>query len=539
MTVSFDIIKEKIILGGAMSVTVQDCLRLPSFHSARVIAGKNGLGRIVSSVSVIEIPAKSVEAISVFNPNELLVTSFYSIKDDPTRQCEEMRNLYDAGGVALVLFYVGDVIPQVSDELLQTADVMNIPLILIEDEAEYSVSYSDVIKDVMGAVFYDQASTDSFSDTVENRLKQIPYNKRSMETLLNVIAETYNCNLVLYNKNGLYFTSIYKPSFGQFGPEFFFSAFADGSTDLFCKSIMLQDKSFYLYRKEFPHAGNTWLTLYASSNENSISEHKLDEICACTNFFSTLWGYTLDMQNYNTVITLILKSSRVIGEKFLEASGVPFSKLSTILVVESEKDNLTDILRQIEGILKESERFYVKDIIDDRLVILSSIMVSQKDDGIIATEIEKCINEYEGALFFLESSKNLTSMRKIYSDFCANSAAMSKIFIHRKFRDMYDVIFSQEITNLAINRGNRNDQIKSIIEALKDDSDNLMETLAVYLIDCDSQLSTTAATLFLHRNTVTYRLNKIKQITNTDFTLMPATYDFYLAAALWRLNKNS
>ena len=61
------------------------------------------------------------------------------------------------------------------------------------------------------------------------------------------------------------------------------------------------------------------------------------------------------------------------------ASGVPFSKLSTILVVESEKDNLTDILRQIEGILKESERFYVKDIIDDRLVILSSIMVSQKD----------------------------------------------------------------------------------------------------------------------------------------------------------------
>lgn len=54
--------------------------------------------------------------------------------------------------------------------------------------------------------------------------------------------------------------------------------------------------------------------------------------------------------------------------------GVPFSKLSTILVVESEKDNLTDILRQIEGILKESERFYVKDIIDDRLVILSSIM---------------------------------------------------------------------------------------------------------------------------------------------------------------------
>ncbi|RGF98020.1 hypothetical protein DW977_14290 [Ruminococcus sp. AM49-10BH] len=39
-------------------------------------------------------------------------------------------------------------------------------------------------------------------------MKQIPYNKRSMETLLNVIAETYNCNLVLYNKNG-YISHLY------------------------------------------------------------------------------------------------------------------------------------------------------------------------------------------------------------------------------------------------------------------------------------------------------------------------------------------
>lgn len=54
--------------------------------------------------------------------------------------------------------------------------------------------------------------------------------------------------------------------------------------------------------------------------------------------------------------------------------------------------------------------------------------------ALIATEIEKCINEYEGALFFLESSKNLTSMRKIYSDFCANSAAMEQNFHPPKFQ---------------------------------------------------------------------------------------------------------
>ena len=73
---------------------------------------------------------------------------------------------------------------------------------------------------------------------------------------------------------------------------------------------------------------------------------------------------------------------------------------------------------------------------------------------------------------------------------------------------------------------------------LEEDHDNLLETLAVYLIDCNSQLNLTADTLFVHRNTVAYRLNKIKQISNTDFTKMPATYDYYLAAALYRLSES-
>ncbi|MEE0514374.1 MAG: helix-turn-helix domain-containing protein [Emergencia sp.] len=114
---------------------------------------------------------------------------------------------------------------------------------------------------------------------------------------------------------------------------------------------------------------------------------------------------------------------------------------------------------------------------------------------------------------------------------------MDKIFLHRKFRDMHDVIFTQEVCGLAQKRNAREAHIQSIIQLLQDDRDNLLETLAVYLIDCDAQLNLTADTLFLHRNTVSYRLNKIKRLSNTDFTKMPATYDYYLAAALWRLNR--
>lgn len=132
---------------------------------------------------------------------------------------------------------------------------------------------------------------------------------------------------------------------------------------------------------------------------------------------------------------------------------------------------------------------------------------------------------------------DIPSLRNSYSLFCANSSAMDKIFLNRKYRDMHDVVFTNEVITLLHKKHPLENHINFIIDTLQNDNDNLMETLAVYLIDCDAQLSTSAATLYLHRNTVSYRINKIKQLVNADFTKMPATYEYYLAAALWRLKQ--
>ena len=55
-----------------MSITVHDCLNLPSFHSSKLIAGKKGLDRIVSSVSVVEIP-KANQEIKVLDPKRTFI----------------------------------------------------------------------------------------------------------------------------------------------------------------------------------------------------------------------------------------------------------------------------------------------------------------------------------------------------------------------------------------------------------------------------------------------------------------------------------
>ena len=132
------------------------------------------------------------------------------------------------------------------------------------------------------------------------------------------------------------------------------------------------------------------------------------------------------------------------------------------------------------------------------------------------------------------SSKDIEAIKQLYYNYRRSLPALRKIFINRRNWDAHDVTLSQEVTSLSETQNQKTEYLNTIIDMLKNDRNNLLKTLGVYLIDCDSELKHTAETMFLHRNTVLYRLARIKQLTNTDFTLMPAAYEFYLAAALHR-----
>lgn len=519
-----------------MSITVKDCLKLPSFHYAKLVAGKGGLDRIVSSVSVVEIPEDESD-LRIFNPNELSISAFYAIKDDPAKQIKTMRILSEVGVVCLVLFYVGSIVEELSEEVLQTAEQMNLPLIIMDSVDNAKAKYSDVITDIMNAVFYDQITTKDFVSSTKHRLEQIPESKRDMENLLKVVTSSYKCNLHLYDSSGLYFTAIYRQSYGIFDGDFFPNLFRSDPPGYVCKEIRYHGNSYYVYKLDFSHESNSWLTLYASCSSNRLNEDIMNDMCACTNYFSSLWGYSLDMQDSKTALALILKSSKVIAEKFLQAMAIQQSSISNLMIFDTESDLLL-LQEKVAAVFSEYEKFCIADIIDQHLVILTSLNLSNKIDTLLVQDLGKLAYEnLQSTSFFLDSdARDIPALRRAYSDYCANASTMDKIFLHRKYRDMHDVIFAQEVIGLSKNRNARKPHIQSIIQLLQEDHDDLMETLAVYLIDCDAQLNLTAATLFLHRNTVSYRLNKIKKISNADFTKMPATYDFYLAAALWRLH---
>ena len=102
-----------------MSITVEECLKLPSLRNSRVVAGEKGVSNIVNSVTVLEIVDNVIFDLGKPVKNsDMVLTSFYTIKDDPKAQCDHINYMYNSGDACVVIYYVGVFIKEIHPSLL-------------------------------------------------------------------------------------------------------------------------------------------------------------------------------------------------------------------------------------------------------------------------------------------------------------------------------------------------------------------------------------------------------------------------------------
>lgn len=521
-----------------MSITVRDCLKLSSLSFGKVVAGKNGLDRIVSSVSVLEF--FNTDELDVFTPNELIISALHDIKDDVEKQCEAIKDLSNTGAVALIIFYVGKVLPSINKKVITLADKLDFPIISMQNKS-YNIKYSDVISDVMSSVLHDQIISEDFVSITHKRLSQLPLELRTMENLLSIMSNHYKCNLLLAGASNIYFQSTYRPSAFEESPDFYFENFNDVPAGFCSKEVIVDDVTINLYKADFSIVESTYMTLYACCRNTHLTEKILNDMCICTRFFSTTWGYSINLNSPETLLSLILKTDSNAARHYIRSKNIDFSDISNLIAVSPGSGDIMTLKEDLRNIFEDYRKKYLVDIIDGQIVFVSNITLSDSLDENLFNDLYRYVEHYDpGASFFMDmGSSSIESLKNVYKNYRKSFPVLKKIFINRRNWDTHDIMLSQEIISLSETGGKKTEYLHSIIDTLKNDRDDLLTTLSVYLIDCNSHLKQTADTLFLHRNTISYRLNKIKELTNTDFTLMPACYDFFLAMAFWRFQNMS
>lgn len=125
---------------GLAMLTVRQFLELQNFSDFKLLAGKDGLENIISSVNIMDNP----DALDWFTPGDMLLTSGYFFKDSVDVQNEVVRQLKAINCPALCIKpkrYFGEI----PDNMLALADQLGVPVI----EIPYGISFSKIISIVM------------------------------------------------------------------------------------------------------------------------------------------------------------------------------------------------------------------------------------------------------------------------------------------------------------------------------------------------------------------------------------------------------
>ncbi|MCI9568760.1 MAG: PucR family transcriptional regulator [Lachnospiraceae bacterium] len=151
-------------------VQVRDLMKLPALKGVELVAGAGGDSRKVEHVTVMEVP----DIKQWLKGNDLLITSFYSVRKSEEAQCRLIRELSDT--CCCVAVKTGKYVDCISERVKRTADECGLPVF----EIPFHIAYIDIIVSVMNLIFEDRGN----SEILAKYVKDIIYENYSDEIMM-------------------------------------------------------------------------------------------------------------------------------------------------------------------------------------------------------------------------------------------------------------------------------------------------------------------------------------------------------------------
>ena len=399
-----------------MKITVNDCLKLPILSKATVVAGKGGLNRVVSGISVLETSNIIFDEYSYKSlGGELVVSGFITCYDDINGLLRCVESFSKSADAGLIIFYLGIYLKEIPEQVIRLADELDFPIIVMPKNRD-DIPYSYVIYEVMQLIF-------------ENKLKSNAWQKDNYE----IDAE-------------------------------------------FVKAILDEDKislhrlSFYIKDK----VENLRYMKYIHFKQDIVDNHELKK-----EVLNNIRQYY-----YNRSI----KSYAAVYEDDI-----------VVLITDKhdiQQDDVCDLMNNLEDISSSLDIAYL--------------------DGL--DSLESIISAYKLCRYTIKSVPLIFKIKKYYL--------------------RHDLLFTEQCLNL-IKEGESDIQYYlSILNKVKKYDASLYKTLESYAIDYNMNVAKTSESLFLHRNSVQYRLNKIKELIGNDKFEFPAINQLMIAMAIKRIRMN-
>ncbi len=174
-------------------ISLEKLLNLDILQGAKIIGGAKGICKRITKVNVMEVP----DIIEWVSPGEFLLTTAYSIKDNIKILLELIPKL-NAKGVAGLGIKVGRYVNELPRGVIDLADEIGFPII----EVPFGISHTDVISGILTEVINDQMNMLIEIDGFNRQLMNIMMKGGSLKEIALKLYENIDNSLAIYENMG-------------------------------------------------------------------------------------------------------------------------------------------------------------------------------------------------------------------------------------------------------------------------------------------------------------------------------------------------
>lgn len=550
-------------------ITVRDITRLDIFKGTKVLAGAQGLDRVVKGISVMDVP----EPTHWIKGNEFIITAGYTLKDD-LDILEKFIIAYAKKGTAGLGIKIGRFIDRLPPNVCSLANRLSFPII----ELPFKYSAMEMINAVLGEILGRQAKALELLLDVQNTMTQMVLTERSLEEIAKWLSRFFSnpiCILTLnlkplaiavHNQTGEAIMSSLLLSLDKLlanimGVESLDSFAAEGETDspLLIKDSALRDRLQAIHKatssllvEKGIHCTVTQVVIQGAVHgfiivpqikllSHNIGLTALEQAATVVGLElvkrKAIWNARLRVRDdfiddlLNNKIGSeeeIRKRARFLGwtlERQATIVLVNVDDFSHLSIQTSDEPTIQDLRTKLFRLVSATIKTQINNPIAvlrsdtvvciwpsqqlDRLLELAEIIRKRVADDLSNLTVSIGIGRPQepGQLYrsYIEAEKALEIGHRIWGK--NRVTAYSKLGIPR----LLSHISLNELENYCW------EKIGAILKHDRDRGTDYLKTLELYL-ETDCSLKQTANTLFIHPSTVKYRLKQVRDQFGIDLS---------------------
>lgn len=533
-------------------MTVREAMGLDPLKTSRVIAGSGGIDRVIARLNIMA----DYEGIDWASEGELLITTSLALRAKPNLSKDLIEKLYSKNLAALALKTGGSNMP-ISQDLISSADRYDFPLI----ELDPNVPFAYITDNLSSHIFNRQTALIMRMENIHNNLMNVVLTGGGLQDIAKMLYETIGNPIVIWDN-----------IFGGYVGE-------DGSPESsLLKSNLFSIVHNEDKIKNLSQDSIKSLTESTDNINGRIVKRVLFPIMVSENIYGYvfLWEMlkpigTIDYRTLETasaVIALeIIKRMSIyqIESRYkMEFLENLLSRDTTMqnLAFErgsffdwSEKDGYTVMIVSIEGkeqipthkemtpreifaqyknsiiqdideiIKKENEKAIIGEKSDSIIILvrcneIRNIEEMEKTARRIGDKIIKAVDlKYQQTKVSIGIGRHCTNVRLLWKSYQEARKAMllgnsyEKKALHFDDIGVYKILSQDNIKNELVTF--YENTISPLCEYDKARNTEFIATLKAYF-EHSGNIRKMAESLYTHYNTVLYRLERIKEISNID-----------------------